>query len=318
LIDIASPVLAYGPASSTRPRREKRKGGTFGHGTHYYSQMSNAADVSDGASECADDDEDEGPPVHDATTAEDADGAIDGVPRHDDDRGLGHREEGGRPLSPRQVESYLRDGILVVDLLSRDEVREARRGLASTLLDEYGVDVNDLAGTGRYLANASSTNGAGTFSRRGRSAVEGMALGWNAHRTRRHISHARAQRVALFLSHPFVRPERAGGVLDIFYPEWKMKIASNERLFRMTCQLWKEAYCHSDDRPEDMTKGRSADGKVSSASSSHQMTNGIDELECRTCGGVDDGACIANEGECTSFKWHPFGPFDCDRGYMVR
>jgi hypothetical protein len=30
--------------------------------------------------------------------------------------------------------------------------------------------------------------------------------------------------------------------LDIFYPEWKMKIAFNETLFRMTCQLWREAY----------------------------------------------------------------------------
>ena len=74
---------------------------------------------------------------------------------------LGHQE---RPLSPRQVESYLRDGILVVDLLNRDEVDEARRGLASTLWNEFGVDVDDLEGTGRYLANASSTNGAGTQS----------------------------------------------------------------------------------------------------------------------------------------------------------
>jgi hypothetical protein len=38
----------------------------------------------------------------------------------------------------------------------------------------------------------------------------------------------------------------AGGVLDIFYPEWKMSIATNERLFRMTCQLWKEAYCNGE------------------------------------------------------------------------
>lgn len=58
----------------------------------------------------------------------------------------------------------------------------------------------------------------------------------------------------------------AGGVLDIFYPEWKMHIASNERLFRMTCQLWKEAYC---------------DGE--------------------------------NEDDV---RWHPYGKFDCNRGYM--
>jgi hypothetical protein len=58
----------------------------------------------------------------------------------------------------------------------------------------------------------------------------------------------------------------AGGVLDIFYPEWKMGIATNERLFRMTCQLWKEAYCNGE-KEEDV-------------------------------------------------RWHPYGTFDCNRGYM--
>lgn len=37
----------------------------------------------------------------------------------------------------------------------------------------------------------------------------------------------------------------SGGVLDIFYPSWKMSLALNERLFQMTSQLWREAYCHS-------------------------------------------------------------------------
>ena len=69
-----------------------------------------------------------------------------------------------------------------------------------------------------------------------------------------------------------------GGVLDIFYPEWKMKIATNETLFRMTCQLWREAYCHSGEELCDLSDGA-----------------------------YDD----------VSFKWHPFGPFDCERGYMV-
>ena len=58
----------------------------------------------------------------------------------------------------------------------------------------------------------------------------------------------------------------AGGVLDIFYPLWKMKIATNEKLFRMTCQLWKEAYCNGE-KEDDV-------------------------------------------------QWHPFGTFDCNRGYM--
>ncbi len=87
--------------------------------------------------------------------------------------------------------------------------------------------------------------------------------------------------------------------MDIFYPEWKMKIAANEKLFRMTCQLWREAYCHSGEGLEDMTRKRSdhgGDGPV---------------------GGANDGADVENETECLSFKWHPFGAFDCDRGYMV-
>ena len=75
-----------------------------------------------------------------------------------------HHGQHQSPLTPRQVDVYLRDGILVVDdLLSHEEVAEARLGLASTLLDDFGVDVRDLEGTGRNLADASSTNGAGTF-----------------------------------------------------------------------------------------------------------------------------------------------------------
>jgi hypothetical protein len=53
-----------------------------------------------------------------------------------------------------------------------------------------------------------------------------------------------------------------------------MEIATNETLFRMTCQLWREAYCHSGEELCDLS---------------------------------DD----------VSFKWHPFGPFNCERGYMV-
>ena len=136
-----------------------------------------------------------------------------------------------QPLTPDQINTYHRDGILVVhDLLSHSELLEARAGLANTLLKENGVDVCNLSTTGHNLINASSTNG-------------------------------------------------AGGVLDIFYPDWKMKIATNERLFHMTCQLWKETYCYSGEKGSDG---------------------------------------ILNEDEANSYKWHPYGKFDYDRGYMVR
>ncbi|KAL7491398.1 hypothetical protein ACHAWT_000762 [Skeletonema menzelii] len=121
-------------------------------------------------------------------------------------------------LSPEQISTYLRDGVLVVDnLLSPSEIIEAQTSLAQTLLNDLEVDISNLEETGHNLTKASSTNG-------------------------------------------------AGGVLDIFYPEWKMNIATNEQLFRMTSQLWKEAYCNGETK--------------------------------------DD------------FRWHPFGTFDCNRGYM--
>mmetsp|Transcript_19502 Transcript_19502/g.40823 ORF Transcript_19502/g.40823 Transcript_19502/m.40823 type:complete len:444 (-) Transcript_19502:132-1463(-) len=139
------------------------------------------------------------------------------------------------PLTTDQIETYLRDGILVVDnLLKPEEVAEAQRGLAKTLLEEYGVDVHDLETTGIGLVDASSTNG-------------------------------------------------AGGVLDIFYPEWKMKIATHETLFLMTCQLWREAYCQEGESLNDLL---------------HISSAGKEKLENM------------------QFKWHPFGRFDCSKGFM--
>lgn len=133
------------------------------------------------------------------------------------------------PLTPDQVAAYLTDGILVVDLLTEDELKTARAGLADTLRDGFGVDVDDLDGTAGGIVDASTTNG-------------------------------------------------AGGVLDVFYPKWKMDVATNESLFRITRQLWREAYFHSGEGLDNEDKA----------------DIGLDE----------------------DFKWHPFGEFDCDIGYM--
>ena len=46
----------------------------------------------------------------------------------------------------------------------------------------------------------------------------------------------------------------SGGVLDIFYPDWKMSIGTNPRLFRMTTQLWQATYCHNGERLEELAK----------------------------------------------------------------
>jgi hypothetical protein len=44
----------------------------------------------------------------------------------------------------------------------------------------------------------------------------------------------------------------SGGVLDIFYEDWKMDISSNPRLFSITNQLWKAAYCHKGEAKQDL------------------------------------------------------------------
>jgi Protein of unknown function (DUF1479). len=44
----------------------------------------------------------------------------------------------------------------------------------------------------------------------------------------------------------------SGGVLDIFYPRFKMDIGTNERLFRATQQLWESAYAHDGQSEEEL------------------------------------------------------------------
>ena len=38
----------------------------------------------------------------------------------------------------------------------------------------------------------------------------------------------------------------SGGVLDLFYPNFKLDFATNERLFKATCELWSACYRHDD------------------------------------------------------------------------
>lgn len=171
------------------------------------------------------------------------------------------------PLTPDQVAAYLTDGILVVDLLTEDELKTARAGLADTLRDGFGVDVDDLDGTAGGIVDASTTNGAG----------EGTAQWFRSSQTSKLIS---STTLATLLGMSLGRATSEGGVLDVFYPKWKMDVATNESLFRITRQLWREAYFHSGEGLDNEDKA----------------DIGLDE----------------------DFKWHPFGEFDCDIGYMVR
>ncbi|GAX24710.1 hypothetical protein FisN_4Hh268 [Fistulifera solaris] len=44
----------------------------------------------------------------------------------------------------------------------------------------------------------------------------------------------------------------SGGVLDLFYAEWKFKISTNSKLFHLTSQLWKAAYCYQGETKEQL------------------------------------------------------------------
>lgn len=113
--------------------------------------------------------------------------------------------ERSNPLSQDQIQTFLKDGVLVVeDILSHNELEAARQGLVETLA-RNGVDEDNLNNptTARNLQSLSSTNG-------------------------------------------------SGGVLDLFYDQWKLEVAMNQRLFDATTQLWQAAYCHEGEQKSDL------------------------------------------------------------------
>ena len=123
-----------------------------------------------------------------------------------------------------QIQTFLKDGVLVVDnMLTPTEVQRGLQGLSETLARNGCIDTSHLSTTGHGLQKLSSTNG-------------------------------------------------SGGVLDLFYDDWKCEIATNPRLFRATTQLWEAAYCHK-------------------------------------------GEAIEELSEEDAFRWHPYGPFDCRKGF---
>lgn len=106
-------------------------------------------------------------------------------------------------LTTDQIETFLRDGLLVVPgLLSATDLAQALAGLAATL-QKHGVHVDDLQSTAGGLAALSSTAG-------------------------------------------------SGGVLDLFYDEWKMNIALQPALHAWTQQLWKAAYCQNGETLQEL------------------------------------------------------------------
>ena len=65
-------------------------------------------------------------------------------------------------LSEEQINTFLEDGVLVVNnILNEKQVEAAQLGLANTLKTEAGVDTSNLAQSGHGLHQLSSTNGSG-------------------------------------------------------------------------------------------------------------------------------------------------------------
>ena len=150
------------------------------------------------------------------------------------------------PLSQEQIDTYIRDGVLVVDgIFDEETIRQAKCGLKETLWELAEVDTDNLESTGYNLTKLSTTNG-------------------------------------------------SGGVLDVFYPLWKIRVATDPTLLHATQQLWRASWCCEGETKEDLMT---------------TVTNVDDEKE-RT---INMEKSAATEG---FFRWHPYGPFDCEKGYI--
>lgn len=100
-------------------------------------------------------------------------------------------------LSPEQLATFERDGVLVVPgVLTPEEVAEARRGLHGELRS-YGVDPENLDETAHHLRPLSSTNG-------------------------------------------------SGGVLNVYYPPFKLLLNEHPKLWSVVTQLWERTYAKRD------------------------------------------------------------------------
>lgn len=73
------------------------------------------------------------------------------------------KEGGINPvLSEEQIQTYLKDGVLVVDnIFTPSQVQAGLKGLAETLARNANVDIHNLEATGHGLQKLSSTNGSG-------------------------------------------------------------------------------------------------------------------------------------------------------------
>ena len=157
-------------------------------------------------------------------------------------------------LSIEQKEQFLRDGVLVVEnVLSKDEIQKAINGMNETL-SRHGVNVDSLINTSTSDGNDDDDDEIVDVDEEDSSAARAL------------------QKLST--------TNGSGGVLDIFYDDWKLDICQNENLFQITTQLW-EAGCCSEEEKEITTNNNNN-----------------------------------NIIKSSSLWWLPYGSFDYSKGYM--
>lgn len=98
-------------------------------------------------------------------------------------------------LSDEQIETFCREGILVVPNVLEDDEVSLTRDLLHQSLCNHNCNPDSLLESATNLRNLSSTGG-------------------------------------------------AGGILDVFYEDWKLKINENPRIVSIFSDLWYMTYCH--------------------------------------------------------------------------
>jgi hypothetical protein len=189
-------------------------------------------------------------------------------------------------LSIEQKEQFLRDGILVVEnVLSKYEVQKAMKGLNETL-SRHGVNVDSLLTTTTSTSVDDDENENDDDKEVVVDDKEVVVVDIDEENVN---SSARALQ-------QLSTTNGSGGVLDIFYEDWKLDICQKENLFRITTQLWEATFA-----------------TCKSNNSKNNNSNCCDDEEEET---DNNESSSSSSSSSSSLWWSPYGSFDYSKGYM--
>lgn len=166
-----------------------------------------------------------------------------------------------RTLSVAQIETFARDGVLVVpNVLSTAALARARQGLDATMR-ALNVDPGDLEGTAEeHLSKLSSTGG-------------------------------------------------AGGVLDIFYPDWKLDATLDNTLYyNIITDLYSATYATNRPRERQPCKYTCEHTTTPCEHTAHSHVKG-------GAADSDSNATTGNESTGTALWAHPYEAFDGSKAF---